>query len=242
MGISNDLISEFVKITKDDTPDKKESIVYGTAVKSDGSVYVRFDGSELLTPVVSTTNVADGERVTVMIKNHTAVVTGNISSPSARTGDVEAAKTELNKTIDNAVGVIPKWTPMPLTFTGAVNATYVVTEPLMVEIPVVGGEQGPKGDDGFSPVVSVEETDGGNKVTITDADGPKEFVVLDGEKGDTGETGAPGVGIVRITIREVGSPDEPDTPIDPVGTHVAFTDSEGKLFIDANNNSFMTEV
>lgn len=48
--------------------------------------------------------------------------------------------------------------------------------------------------------------------------------------------GEKGVGIVSITIREVTDPDE------PTGEYVAFTDSNGKLFIDANNNSFMTEV
>ena len=64
----------------------------------------------------------------------------------------------------------------------------------------------------------------------------RQIELTPGEKGDTG------VGIVSITIRKVTNPDEPDAPIDPDGTHIAFTDSEGKLFIDANNNSFMTEV
>lgn len=57
-----------------------------------------------------------------------------------------------------------------------------------------------------------------------------------------GQKGEAGVGIMNITIQEVTDPDEPDTPDEPTGEYVAFTDSEGKLFIDANNNSFMTEV
>lgn len=89
MALPSELISEFVKITKDDTPKKSETIVYGTIVESDGSKYVQLDGSELLTPISSTTNVADKERVTVMIKNHTAIVTGNITSPSARNVEVD---------------------------------------------------------------------------------------------------------------------------------------------------------
>ena len=47
--------------------------------------YVKLDGSEVLTPVTSTTEIEDQNRVMVMVKNHTAVVTGNISSPSAST-------------------------------------------------------------------------------------------------------------------------------------------------------------
>lgn len=97
MVLSNEVISEFVKVTKNDAPKKNESIVYATVVKSDGSTYVKFDGSDLLTPVISTTNVADKERVTVMIKNHTAIVTGNITSPSARTAEVEDVGGELAK-------------------------------------------------------------------------------------------------------------------------------------------------
>ena len=89
MGLSSDLISEFVKVTKDDEKPKSETIVYGTTVVYEGSTYVKLDGSELLTPVSTTSSTENGERVTVMIKDHTATITGNMSSPSARSGDVE---------------------------------------------------------------------------------------------------------------------------------------------------------
>lgn len=84
MGLSGELISQFVKITKDDKKKDPGSIVNGTTVIYNGGTYVRLDGSGLLTPVSTTTDVVDGDRVTVMIKNHTATITGNISSPSAR--------------------------------------------------------------------------------------------------------------------------------------------------------------
>ena len=90
MSLSSDLISKFVEITNDKPESKKETIVYGTIVLNDGSKYVKMDGSDLLTPISSTTDVEDGERVTVMIKDHSAIVTGNISSPSARTSTVQA--------------------------------------------------------------------------------------------------------------------------------------------------------
>lgn len=86
MDLSNDLISQFVKVTKVETP-KKEKTVYGTiAIKSDGKQYVKIDGSSMPepTPIDTTVDAANGDRVIVMIKDHKAVVTGNISSPSAR--------------------------------------------------------------------------------------------------------------------------------------------------------------
>lgn len=89
MGLSNDLISQFVKATKDTTKKKTETIVYGTVVNQNGSIGVKLDGSEVVTPVSTTTDAKDGERVTVVIKNHTATITGNLSSPSARTDDVK---------------------------------------------------------------------------------------------------------------------------------------------------------
>lgn len=79
MALSSDLISQFVKITKDDKKVSNGSTVYGTVVYKDRT-YVQIDGSDLLTPVTTTTNVADGQRVMVTIKDHTATVTGNMSS------------------------------------------------------------------------------------------------------------------------------------------------------------------
>lgn len=88
MGLTNELISAFAKITKDSSKDKTETIVYGTARQDGGKWYVQLDGSDLLTPILTTASVKNGERVTVMIKNHTATITGNITSPSANQGDV----------------------------------------------------------------------------------------------------------------------------------------------------------
>lgn len=89
MALSSELISQFVKITKDTKPTSSESTVHGTVVVYDGSTYVKLDGSDQLTPVSTTTDTKDGERVTVLIKDHSATVTGNISSPAARTDDVK---------------------------------------------------------------------------------------------------------------------------------------------------------
>lgn len=95
MALSSDLISQFVKVTNDETKKKTETTLYGTVVKNGDSINVQLDGSNVLTPVSTTTNVKDGERVTVMIKDHTAIITGNMSSPAARTDEVK----EVSKTV-----------------------------------------------------------------------------------------------------------------------------------------------
>ena len=89
MGLSSDLISNFAKVTKKENKKKSEATVSGTVVIYGNITYVKFDGSDLLTPVSLTSEVKDGDRVNVLVKNHTATVTGNISSPSASVGTVE---------------------------------------------------------------------------------------------------------------------------------------------------------
>lgn len=90
MGLSSELASQFAKIVNQtNTNDSKETTVYGTAVKFNGKMYVKIDGSDRMTPITSTVDVREGERVTVLIKNHQAVTTGNTSSPAARTYDVK---------------------------------------------------------------------------------------------------------------------------------------------------------
>lgn len=84
MALSSELISQFAKITNDTTEKKQsESTVYGEIVIYNGKTYVKVDGSDLLTPASTTTSVKDNERVMVSIKDHTAIITGNLSDPSA---------------------------------------------------------------------------------------------------------------------------------------------------------------
>ena len=107
MPLSSDLISQFVKVTKDNTKKKKETIAYGTIVEENGSMYVQLDGSKILTPISNTSNIGPDDRVTVMIKNHTAMVTGNLTSPSARYITKEdGTKTVENLNVDEVVDKI----------------------------------------------------------------------------------------------------------------------------------------
>jgi hypothetical protein len=82
MSLSADLISQFTKVTKPEENTKKETTVYGSIVKYGDDFYARIDGSDTLTPISSTVDVKDGDRVSMLIKNHTAVVTGNFSKPA----------------------------------------------------------------------------------------------------------------------------------------------------------------
>lgn len=90
MALSTDLISQFVKVTKDETKDDKGSTVYGEVVKYNNKDYVKIDGSDLLTPISSSSiAVDDGERVSILIKDHNATVTGNITSPAGTDKSVQ---------------------------------------------------------------------------------------------------------------------------------------------------------
>ena len=103
MDLSNDLISQFVKITNDEDKKSSESTMYGTTVEYNGAMYVKLDGSDLLTPVETTADMSSDERVTVLIKNHNATVTGNLTSPSANEGTVGKKVTEAVEGIEGKV-------------------------------------------------------------------------------------------------------------------------------------------
>lgn len=58
---------------------------------------------------------------------------------------------------------------------------------------IASGElRGDPGKDGVSPTITVRDTDGGHRITITDADGVKVLDVPDGGTGPKGETGPQG--------------------------------------------------
>ena len=99
MGLSNDLISQFVKVTNDAKKEKTEKTVYGKIVDDNGTLKVRLDGADkkVLTPIVTTSNVKAGDRVIVLIKNHSATVIGNTSSPSTTISDVEGINNKITE-------------------------------------------------------------------------------------------------------------------------------------------------
>ena len=102
MSLSSDLVSEFAKITNDQPAKNAEgSTAYGSyVVQGEGenaTAYVQIDGSDVLTPVATTTQARSGDRVTIMIKNHKAIVTGNLTDPSASGESLNEFKVEVGK-------------------------------------------------------------------------------------------------------------------------------------------------
>lgn len=109
MGLSNELISQFAKITNDKKVSRIDEVtLYGAVVKCDDTVYVKFDGSEELTPVTTVTekdedgnivnfkygaaSVKTGDRVSVVLKNHSATITGNLTDPPMGRAEVKVGE------------------------------------------------------------------------------------------------------------------------------------------------------
>lgn len=88
MSLTADLIDQFVQATNDEKQEVSDGIAYGTVVIDGESTYVQLDGSTYNTPVTTTTNVKHGERVSVLIKDHTVTITGNFSSPADSTSSL----------------------------------------------------------------------------------------------------------------------------------------------------------
>lgn len=97
MSLSKNLINQFVKVVNYEKKESKESTVNGTYKLIDGVKYVQIDGSDIWTPVNSMVQADDGDRVKVSIKDHNAIITGNITNPSAGSSSVQ----DLKDTVDD---------------------------------------------------------------------------------------------------------------------------------------------
>ena len=95
MSLSDDIVSQYLEVNAEEKA-KKEETLLGTIVSYNGKQYVKLDGSDQLTPIDSTSSVDTDDRVTVLLKNHTAIVTGNLSDPSAKNSKM----TEISDRVD----------------------------------------------------------------------------------------------------------------------------------------------
>ena len=102
MSLDKKVIKDFVAAVNKKEETKTPTILTGTVHREGGTVSVKIDGSESLTPVSTVINVEDGERVTLTIENHKAMITGNLSSPAARTKEVEGLKEVVANKVDTA--------------------------------------------------------------------------------------------------------------------------------------------
>lgn len=125
MDLSNSLISQFAKITTDQNGSSTETIVYGTAVSYGDKLYVNIDGSDSITPVVTTSEIKAGERVTILLKDHSATILGNISNPAASTETV-------GKVLDEYDTIVARIGDFEL-----IIADKVTTEQLQAEVAII---------------------------------------------------------------------------------------------------------
>ena len=96
MELPGNLAKEFAAAIGEQMNNRRdEMLTYGTVVVQNDETFVRLDGAETLTPVSKAMDAVHGDRVMVSLRNHTAVIVGNISSPaSARTANSYMKLTE----------------------------------------------------------------------------------------------------------------------------------------------------
>lgn len=108
MALSSDILTQFAKLVKTEEKDNGKTL-NGTYKKIDGKDYVQIDGSEILTPVNLSVSAETGDRVSILLKDHSATITSNITSPSASSKDVNDIKDEVDeqgntiKQMDNTI-------------------------------------------------------------------------------------------------------------------------------------------
>lgn len=104
-------------------------------------------------------------------------------------------------------------------------------------VPIPSGAQGLPGEPGFSPVVSVEEITGGNRVTITDAEGETSFDVMNGAQGEQGEPGegVPTGGGTGQVLKKRSNTDYDTYWANESGTVLSVNGMTGAVVLDADD-------
>ena len=125
MILDNDILQDFAKVftEKPSKSEKAATVKYGTVTSVSGKVAnVKLDGvpegSSVTTPATMAMDAAIGDRVTVMIRNHKAVVTGNVSAPATAQDEGRYMKT-----VNGGLMI------GPLDINGNPTGTYVMIEP-----------------------------------------------------------------------------------------------------------------
>jgi len=102
MDLPNSLVKQLSKAIAPTPTKSSETTVYGKMATNNS---VQFDGATLATPVETTVAAEVGDRVTVLIKNHTATVTGNLTEPAAKDSEVKENKKDADKTKEDLSNV-----------------------------------------------------------------------------------------------------------------------------------------
>lgn len=100
MKLSDELITQLVKVTNDRPDRKTDVVVYGT-IRDDGTrKYVQLDGSDVWTPVETAVEINADDRVTVAVRNHAATITGNITDPAIGTKTADGLRSSITQTAE----------------------------------------------------------------------------------------------------------------------------------------------
>ena len=97
MDLSRNIIKRYVQVASPEKITSNSETVYGTVVNEGETLYVKIDGSDILTPVSSTIDIKANDRVLVLVKNHEATVIGSPSSPTARLEELKNLGTEVTE-------------------------------------------------------------------------------------------------------------------------------------------------
>lgn len=97
VDLSRNIIKRYVQVASPEKITSNSETVYGTVVNEGETLYVKIDGSNILTPVSSTIDIKANDRVLVLVKNHEATVIGSPSSPTARLEELNNLGTEVTK-------------------------------------------------------------------------------------------------------------------------------------------------
>ena len=142
LKLDKHVVDMFTELTKPADDVKMEKTCYGTISVVDGTSYVKLDGSNLLIPAASTVKTFHGDRVTVLMKNHSLTVTGNLTSPSAVGGGGSSGEAGTAATIE--IGTVT---------TGEAGSSASVTNvgtksEAVFDFVIPRGDKGEKGDTG----------------------------------------------------------------------------------------------
>lgn len=142
MKLDKHVIDMFTELTKPSDDVKMEKTCYGTISVVDGTRYVKLDGSDLLVPAASTVKTSHGDRVTVLMKNHSLTVTGNLTAPATDGGGSSSGEAGTAATIE--IGTVT---------TGEAGSSASVTNvgtksEAIFDFVIPKGDKGEKGDKG----------------------------------------------------------------------------------------------
>lgn len=97
MELPTQLLKSFAKVVNQPSKETSKTLtIYGDLKNDKNDFYVKIDGSEEYIPTYTVVNGQTGDRVVCEIRNHSVLVTGNLSSPSATGDDVKQVSDKID--------------------------------------------------------------------------------------------------------------------------------------------------